>query len=168
MAKGREKSDGRVVPEGRRKAVPIAEAGRGGKATTANKWAGQLELFRETANSPKGDVDGADVGLPASATIAVPKSRDTTGTSLPAMTEPQARQCPGADGFCAGIVEGGNTGAELPGLVPGTSASRRAGCEAHKSGSVGAGAAQAALATRQGRTRLPVTPWQHPLLALRG
>jgi RNA-directed DNA polymerase len=86
MTKGREKSDGRTVPEGRRKAVPIAAATRGGKATTASQSGAQLELFRETADSPKGDVDGADTGLPVPATIAVPKSRNTTGETLPAMT----------------------------------------------------------------------------------
>jgi RNA-directed DNA polymerase len=86
MTKGREKSDGRVVPQGRRKAVPIAAGLRGGKATTASQWAGQLELFRETADSPQGAVDGADTGQPASATLAVPKSRDMTGKTPPAMT----------------------------------------------------------------------------------
>lgn len=83
---GREKSDGRVVPKGRRKAVPIAAAQRGGKATTASQLARQLGLFHETADSPQGNVDGADTGLPVPATIAVPKSRDTTGMTLPAMT----------------------------------------------------------------------------------
>jgi len=85
MTKGREESDGRTVPEGRRKAVPIAKR-RGGKATTASKWGGQLELLRETADSPKGDDGGAETGLPVSATTAVPKSRNTTRATLPAMT----------------------------------------------------------------------------------
>ncbi len=83
---GREKSDGREVPEGRRKAVPIVAVERGGKATTASQWARQLELFHETADSPQGDVDGADTGLPVPATIAVPKSWTKTGLTLPAMT----------------------------------------------------------------------------------
>lgn len=83
---GRERSDDRTVPEGRRKAVPIAEATRGGKAVTASKWVGQLELFSDTADSPQGNVDGAVPGLPGSAPIAVPKSRNTTGENLPAMT----------------------------------------------------------------------------------
>jgi RNA-directed DNA polymerase len=86
MTKGREKSDGRRVPEGRRKAVPIARDTRGGKATTASESARQFGLFLETADSLKGDVDGADIGLPVPATIAVPKSRNTRSETLPAMT----------------------------------------------------------------------------------
>jgi RNA-directed DNA polymerase len=83
---GREKSDGRVVPQDRRKAVPIAAGRRGGKATTASQSAEQLELFHETADSPKGNVDGADTGLPVPAPLAVPQSWNTTGRPLPAMT----------------------------------------------------------------------------------
>jgi RNA-directed DNA polymerase len=106
---GREKSDGRVVPQGRRKAVATGsesmanldghEAGngghsqgkpkvcaRGGKATTFSQQAEQLGLFFEPADSPQGDVAGADVGQPTPATRAVPMSKDTKGESLPAMT----------------------------------------------------------------------------------
>jgi len=86
MTKGREKSDGRTVPEGRRKTVPTEPGARGGKATTASEQAGQLELFRETADSPKGADGGADAGQPAPATHAVPKSRNTMGNAPPAMT----------------------------------------------------------------------------------
>lgn len=85
MSKGREESDGRVVPEGRRKAVPSAVR-RGGKATTARKAVGQLGLFRETADSPQGADGGVDTGRPGSAPRAVPKSRNTKGRSPPAMT----------------------------------------------------------------------------------
>jgi len=85
MAKGREKSDGRTVPEGRRKAVPTAAA-RGGRATTASEQARQLGLFSETADSPRGNDGGADLGLPRSATRAVPKSENTRGEVPPAMT----------------------------------------------------------------------------------
>jgi RNA-directed DNA polymerase len=85
MAKGREESDGRVLPEGRRKPVPTSEK-RGGKATTASQQAEQLRLFRETADSPQGADGGADAGRPASGPRAVPKSRTTKGTALPAMT----------------------------------------------------------------------------------
>lgn len=46
--KGRQKSDDRVVPEGRRKTFR-AGAGQQGKAVTVNKQAGQLGLFAETA-----------------------------------------------------------------------------------------------------------------------
>ena len=86
MAKGREESDGRVVPQSRRKPVPTADVQRGGKATTASQQAGQLDLFRETADSPQGADGDADVGQPTSASRAVPKSRDTKGSALPAMT----------------------------------------------------------------------------------
>jgi hypothetical protein len=86
MAKGREESDGRVQPEGRRKPVPTAAEQRGGKATTASQQAEQLRLFRETADSPQGADGGVDVGRPASVPRAVPKSRDTKGRALPAMT----------------------------------------------------------------------------------
>ena len=83
--KGREESDGRVVPQGRRKAVRTAET-RGGKATTASEQAGQLELFRATADSPRGADGGAATGQPVPAPRAVPKARNTKGPALPAMT----------------------------------------------------------------------------------
>jgi len=86
MAKGREESDGRIVPEGRRKPVPTAAKRRGGKATTASQQAGQLELIRETADSPQGADGRADTDQSASALRAVPKSRGTKRTVLPAMT----------------------------------------------------------------------------------
>jgi RNA-directed DNA polymerase len=83
----REESDGRVVPEGRRKAVPPARNTRGGKATTASEQAGQRELFPETADSPQGAVPGTETGRPVpSARYAVPKSRNTLEVPLPAMT----------------------------------------------------------------------------------
>jgi RNA-directed DNA polymerase len=86
MAKGREKSDGRIEPEGRRKPVVTAAERRGGKATTASQQAGQLGLFHETADSPTGADGEADAGLPGSATHAVPKSRNTKGSVPPPMT----------------------------------------------------------------------------------
>jgi hypothetical protein len=58
MTKRREESDGRVVPEGRRKAVPTSTSTGGGKATTASEVTGQLRLFSETADSPRGAVPG--------------------------------------------------------------------------------------------------------------
>ena len=83
----REESDGRVVPEGRRKAVRTAHRERGGKATTASEQAGQRNLFLETADSPQGAVPGTGTGQPAPpARYAVPKSRTTPGKTLPAMT----------------------------------------------------------------------------------
>ena len=87
MTTRREESDGRVVPEGRRKAVPTARGGRGGKATTASEQAGQRDLFPETADSPQGAVPGTETGQPApSVRHAVPKSRNTLEVPLPAMT----------------------------------------------------------------------------------
>jgi hypothetical protein len=83
MAKRREESDGRTVPDGRRKAVQTVAVGRGGKATTVYQQAGQLGWLFETADSPKGDVAGMDGGRPPSAPRAVPKSRSL---QEPAMT----------------------------------------------------------------------------------
>lgn len=83
--KGREESDGRIVPQGRRKAVPTATR-RGGKATTASEQAGQLELFRATADNPQGANGGAATGQPVAAPCEAPKARTTKGPALPAMT----------------------------------------------------------------------------------
>ena len=88
MAKRREESDGRVVPEGRRKAVPTARnrAGReGDHGQRTGRPAATCSL--ETADSPQGAVPGAETGQPApSVRYAVPKSRNTHGETLPAMT----------------------------------------------------------------------------------
>jgi RNA-directed DNA polymerase len=80
MTKGREKSDDRVVPEGRRKAVPT-DASRGGKAITAREATGQLRLAFETADSPQGAVAGTGRGEPPPVPRAVPKSNDTSSMS---------------------------------------------------------------------------------------
>jgi len=89
MAKGQEESDGRTVPEGRRKAAPTAGGlarRQGGIATTASQQAGQLGLFRGTADNPKGADGGTDAGQPAPAPHAVPKPRTKKRSALPAMT----------------------------------------------------------------------------------
>ena len=90
MTKRREESDGRVVPEGCRKAVPTVaqkNAARGGKATTASKKARQAELFPETADSPKGAVPGTGRDLSQRpARYAVPKSENRPGEISSAMT----------------------------------------------------------------------------------
>jgi RNA-directed DNA polymerase len=86
MTKGREKSDGRIQPQGRRKLDVTAVEQRGGEATTASQQAGQLGLFCETADSPQGAGGGADADRSAPAPCAVPKSRNTKGAALPAMT----------------------------------------------------------------------------------
>ena len=87
MTKGREESDGSVVPESRRKAASTVGATPwGGKGTTASEEARQLELTLETADSPKGDDGGRDRGRPRPQPYAVPKSRSTKRGALPAMT----------------------------------------------------------------------------------
>ena len=83
--KGREKSDGRIVPEGRRKAVQT-DGSRGGKATTVNQQAVQLDLYNGTAESPKGDDVGLAMGEPRAEPNAVPKPLRRGKGGLPAMT----------------------------------------------------------------------------------
>ena len=86
MVKGREKSDGRIVPEDRRKAVPTSGGDQGGgKAATASEEARQLELFAEPADSPKGDVVRAGEGRPDPAPVAVPMSANNERQALPPM-----------------------------------------------------------------------------------
>jgi len=84
--KGREKSDGRIVPQARRKSGPTASKMRGGKATTASEQMSQLQLFFETADSPKGDVAEAAKDRSLTATSAVPKSKCTKRKMASAMT----------------------------------------------------------------------------------
>src|SRR5215468_4478879 len=86
MTTRREESDGRKIPEGRRKAVPTAENPRGGKATTASDMADQLGLFPETAEIPKGAGRAAEAGQAARVRRPVPKSGSTARSGLPAMT----------------------------------------------------------------------------------
>lgn len=87
MTKRREGTDGRVVPEGRRKAVPISTTTRGGKATTASETTSQLGLFLDTADSPQGAVPGRRADRTATqARYAVPKSRNASSTYSSAMT----------------------------------------------------------------------------------
>src|ERR1700733_6395707 len=86
MAKGREKSDGHVVPKGRRKAIPTGAQRRGGKVATASKQVGQLGMFCETADSPQGADGEPDADRSASGSRAVPKSQNKTTQVLPALT----------------------------------------------------------------------------------
>lgn len=83
--KGREKSDGRVVPQDRRKAI-VTGRNRGGKATTASQQTVQLDLWTGTAESPKGDVAGTDRGGLRSEPSAVPKPVKREEGTLPTMT----------------------------------------------------------------------------------
>ena len=82
----REESDGRTVPEDRRKAIPTTEPPRGGTATTASDMAGQLSLLPETADNPRGAGDAAEAGQAARVRRPVPKSGSIRQTDLPAMT----------------------------------------------------------------------------------
>ena len=83
---GRKKSDGPIVPEGRRKTPPTGRHGRGGKGTTASEEVEQLDLLCETADSPQGADGGAAVDQSTPAPRAVPKSQSTPGWRPPAMT----------------------------------------------------------------------------------
>jgi RNA-directed DNA polymerase len=85
MAKRREESDGRVVPEGRRKPVSTAAVERGGKATTDSETVGQLRLPFEQLKSRKGPVPNTVDQATRSRTM-VPKSKDTSSADPPAMT----------------------------------------------------------------------------------
>lgn len=87
MTTRREKSDGRIPPEDRRKAVPTPTSAGGGKATTASQEVSQLPLFSETADSPRGAVPGKDRDRSRHPSqYAVPKSEDAYSMDSPAMT----------------------------------------------------------------------------------
>ena len=86
MTKGREKSDGLVVRKGRRKAIPTAKDGGGGKGTTASEVVEQLGLFRGTVDSPKGVGGDRRTGAPVRKRRPIPKPRTRAGSSPPAMT----------------------------------------------------------------------------------
>jgi len=81
---GRQKSDDRVVPEGRRKAHR-AGASQQGKAVTVSKQVEQLELFDETAVNPQGAAAARTSGPPGGKRSSVPKSSKGPGTALPPM-----------------------------------------------------------------------------------
>jgi RNA-directed DNA polymerase len=81
---GRQKSDGRVVPEGRRK--PVRADGRQGKAVTVSKQAGQLGLFGETAENPKGAASAVASSPLGAKRSRWPKSPKGKSNALPPMT----------------------------------------------------------------------------------
>jgi len=64
MTKGREKSDGRVVPKSRRKAALTAKK-QGGMAATASEQTRQLRMNLGTADSPKGETPALKQDLSA-------------------------------------------------------------------------------------------------------
>lgn len=82
---GAQESDDLVVPEDRRKRVPTA-ATRGGKEITDSQAMAQLDLFRETADSPSGDAANHGTGLPAPRPAALLMSRTMKGSASSAMT----------------------------------------------------------------------------------
>ncbi len=83
---GPQESDGRIVPQERRKAFPTASQMRGGKATTVDEKMMQLQLFHETAENPQGGTVSNPVGLPAGKARVRPKSRTTPRPPSSAMT----------------------------------------------------------------------------------
>ena len=93
MAKGREKSDGRIVPEGRRKAIQTRSGDSGGgKAVTVSEQAKQLELYTKPADSPRGDAVEAGEGRPSSVPLAAPLLGASERTAMPTMMEEVARE----------------------------------------------------------------------------
>lgn len=85
-----QKSEDCTVPEGRRKSAPTRGTERlgGGKAVPVNQVSRQLRLPFATADHLTahgvGVGDGAEMGLPTSATHAAPKAKVTTGNATTA------------------------------------------------------------------------------------
>ncbi len=93
----RQKSDGRVVSEGRRKPVPTRRVERdgGGKATTVEQQEGQLSLLLGTAERAPAQADASDGGtargVPRAATRAAPKPRSKAEKTQPVTMEAVAQ-----------------------------------------------------------------------------
>jgi len=81
---GRQKSDDRVVPEGRRK--PVRADGRQGKAVTVSEQVEQLGLFGETAENPAGATAARTSSPLGGKRTGVPKSPTGKSNALPPMT----------------------------------------------------------------------------------
>jgi group II intron reverse transcriptase/maturase len=82
---GRQKSDGRVVPEARRKAMRADESPQG-KAVTVSKQAEQLGLFAETAANPQGATVASESSPLDEKRVVVPKSAKGKSKALSPMT----------------------------------------------------------------------------------
>ena len=82
---GRQKSDGRVVPEARRKAMRAEESPQG-KAVTVSKQAEQLGLFAETAENPQGATTASSSSPLEEKRSEVPKSAKGKSNALSPMT----------------------------------------------------------------------------------
>jgi len=85
MVKGQEKSDGRMVPEGRRKPTPTAKR-RGGKATTASERKETFKLTPDIADNPTGNAVEANADRSVLAKRAEPKPGNIKNSFPPAMT----------------------------------------------------------------------------------
>lgn len=89
----RQKSDGRVVPEGRRKPISTrrVECDGGGKATTVEQQEGQLWLLLGTAERAPAQADASDGGAarggPRAASHAAPKPRSKAEKTQPVTME---------------------------------------------------------------------------------
>ena len=117
----------------------------GGKEATAREQARHFGMQLETADSPRGNDGRVDRDLFLPARHAWPKSSGKKEQTSPAMTE---RSLPRTSEAGNGTSAGPKGLAPEYGFSTRTPASRRAGCETHKSGSVGAGGGQPPLATR--------------------
>lgn len=82
---GSQESDGLVVPQDRRKPVPTAFV-QGGKEATDSKAMAQLDLFRETADSPSGGASKRGADRSSSSWYALLTSRTTKRPAPSAMT----------------------------------------------------------------------------------
>lgn len=105
---GREKSDGRVVPQGRRKAVPTRR-GAGGKAITVRKGSAQAGLLDGTAVQPK----PSNTPLVSKPTIQMEDVVDESNMRLAFQRVAQNRGAPGPDGRSISEVRA-RLEAELP------------------------------------------------------
>lgn len=83
---GRQQSDDRVIPEGRRKASRAHDERAQGKAVTVSKQVGQLELFAETAENPQGATHLVAPSPLVAKGGGVPKSAKGQSSGLPPMT----------------------------------------------------------------------------------
>jgi hypothetical protein len=134
MTKGREKSDDRVVPESRRKAVLTAK-GQGGKAVTASEQTRQLRMNLGTADSPKGDDARAEAGQPVPTVSAGAKAQEQEEKSFVGDDDEPKHRLQATDvamEITAGVHDTG-AGLRPPGRTPSVPKSRM---WTHKSGSV--------------------------------
>lgn len=94
---GREKSDGRVVPEGPRKRSPIA-ATRGGKATTDIEKMQKAELASETAERPLSPATSDEAALVRDVDVTMEQIADEANLRRAFRRVAENRGAPGPDG----------------------------------------------------------------------